>query len=74
MMIKQSEELRSTLFKFQTLENLRINGGKGFDLNDIPDCVDILLFGPAGSGKSSLIQTFYRALHNKEMLSEEIKN
>ena len=73
-MIKQSEELRTTLFNFQTLQNLRSIGGKEFDLNDIPDCVDILLFGPAGSGKSSLIQTFYRALHNKQILSEEIQN
>jgi predicted GTPase len=29
----------------------------------VPNHCDILLFGPAGSGKSSLIKTWYRALH-----------
>jgi GTPase SAR1 family protein len=34
----------------------------------MPNHIDILLFGPAGAGKTSLIKTFYRALHeNKEM-------
>ena len=56
------------------MEKLRTEGGNGYDLSDIPECADILLFGPAGSGKSSLIQTFYRALHNQQIFSEEIKN
>ena len=43
-------------------------------MGDIPDCVDILLFGPAGSGKSSLIQTFYRALHDKDITNQDLKN
>jgi len=30
----------------------------------MPDHIDILLFGPAGAGKTSLIKTFYRALHH----------
>jgi len=29
----------------------------------LPPHADILVFGPSGSGKSSLIRTFYRALH-----------
>lgn len=39
---------------------------------DAPNHVDILLFGPAGSGKSSLIKTFYRALHNVQTLPQDI--
>ena len=27
--------------------------------------MDVLLFGPAGAGKTSLIKTFYRALHER---------
>jgi len=34
--------------------------------------VDILLFGPAGAGKSSLIKTFYRALHGETFLPSSV--
>ena len=30
------------------------------------------MFGPSGSGKSSLVKTFYRALHHKKQLPEEL--
>jgi GTPase SAR1 family protein len=38
----------------------------------LPNHADILLFGPAGSGKSSLIRTFYRSLHGIKDLSTDI--
>ena len=34
----------------------------------------MLLFGPAGSGKSSLIKTFFRALNDTDEVPEEILN
>lgn len=39
----------------------------------MPNHLDILLFGPAGAGKTSLIKTFYRALHEKSVLPDEIE-
>ena len=51
--------------KFQ---NLKKQKKKKFDYECVPNHVDILLFGPAGSGKSSLIKTWYRALYNKQEL------
>lgn len=38
----------------------------------IPDHADIILFGPSGSGKSSLIRTFYRALHDTQEVPEKV--
>lgn len=43
---------------------LRARNTQRFDYSDIPDFIDIILFGPAGAGKTSLIKTLYRALHN----------
>ena len=40
----------------------------------MPSHLDILLFGPAGAGKTSLIKTFYRALHQKSTLPEQIES
>lgn len=40
----------------------------------MPDHLDILLFGPAGAGKTSLIKTFYRALHDRSTLPEHVRN
>ena len=39
----------------------------------MPNHIDILLFGPAGAGKTSLIKTFYRALHENKEMSESQK-
>ena len=40
----------------------------------MPEHLDILLFGPAGAGKTSLIKTFYRSLHHKSTLPEQIES
>merc|ERR1719436_2117870 len=37
----------------------------------LPAHADILVFGPSGSGKSSLIRTFYRALHKTQDVPED---
>lgn len=37
----------------------------------LPPHADILVFGPSGSGKSSLIRTFYMALHKEEDVPED---
>ena len=38
----------------------------------MPNRVDILVFGPAGAGKTSLISTFYRALHEVKELPQQM--
>ena len=38
----------------------------------MPNHVDILVFGPAGAGKTSLISTFYRALHETNELPKKM--
>ena len=43
-----------------------------YNYEDVPGHVDILLFGPAGAGKTSLIKTFYRALHQKSKLPTQL--
>ena len=45
-----------------------------YDYEDVPNHLDILLFGPAGAGKTSLIKTFYRALHEKCTLPHQIES
>ena len=43
-----------------------------FNYDNLPNHCDIILFGPTGSGKSSLIRTFYSALYHTTLLSPEI--
>ena len=45
---------------------MKLNG------RNVPDHADIIIFGPTGSGKSSLIRTFYRALHDTQFLPESV--
>ena len=40
----------------------------------MPNHLDILLFGPAGAGKTSLIKTFYRALHEVSTFPDQIES
>ena len=64
---KQIHDLRGSIMNFNVMGH-KVNYGakkkKEPTLEEPPSHVDILLFGPAGSGKSSLIKTFYRSLHN----------
>jgi predicted GTPase len=42
--------------------------------DSLPSHINILLFGPAGSGKSSLIKTFFRSLHGINAMPNDISN
>lgn len=69
LMIRQVAQLRGALTHFQVIP-LRTNP----DLNysTLPNSINLLLFGPSGSGKSSLLRTFYRAYHNTHDMPDEI--
>lgn len=68
-MKKQIIEIRERIFDYNIVSN-RISHKLNYD--DLPNHTDILLFGPAGSGKSSLIRTFYRSLHGVNKLPDYI--
>eukprot|EP00403_Amphidinium_massartii_P017504 CAMPEP_0178427406 /NCGR_PEP_ID=MMETSP0689_2-20121128/29731_1 /TAXON_ID=160604 /ORGANISM="Amphidinium massartii, Strain CS-259" /LENGTH=349 /DNA_ID=CAMNT_0020049117 /DNA_START=59 /DNA_END=1108 /DNA_ORIENTATION=- len=55
----QAEEYRRALHSFKVCAQ----PGSADPSGEIPPHADILVFGPTGSGKSSLIRTFYMALH-----------
>ena len=63
--------MRSKLQNYRVIQN-RIS--KKLNYDKLPNHADILLFGPAGSGKSSLIRTFYRSLYEVKQLPEDISN
>lgn len=70
IMRRQINDIREKLLDFKvvaTRHNQKLN------YECLPNHVDILLFGPAGSGKSSLIRTFYRALHQTVALPNNIE-
>lgn len=69
IMESQVEEMRRLLMRFKVCTNPAADpGARAADAaaaaaTQLPPHADILVFGPSGSGKSSLITTFYRALH-----------
>jgi GTPase SAR1 family protein len=70
LMLKQVAELRSSLLNYRLVPerpNPRI------DYSVLPNSANLIVFGPAGSGKSSLIRTFYRALHNTSTIPKEVR-
>ncbi|CDW88736.1 UNKNOWN [Stylonychia lemnae] len=69
---KQIQDLRDRINNYKVLAHLR-ESGAGISSRDLPDHADIIIFGPTGSGKSSLIRTFYRALHNTKELGDDIQ-
>lgn len=62
IMRKQIDDIREQVKNYRVLPHRNF---QRFDYTEIPEHIDILLFGPAGAGKTSLIKTFYRALHEK---------
>lgn len=44
------------------------------DVEKVPNCMNVILFGPAGSGKSSVVRTAYSALHGVFYPPEEYLN
>jgi energy-coupling factor transporter ATP-binding protein EcfA2 len=69
MMIKQVQELRASLLAYRVIAN-RLSTSLDYDV--LPNHINLLLFGPSGSGKSSLIRTFYLALHNISQLPSDV--
>lgn len=65
IMRKQIDDIRESIKSYQVLQTRNVNR---FDYSDIPEHIDIIIFGPAGAGKTSLIKTFYRALHDTKVI------
>jgi energy-coupling factor transporter ATP-binding protein EcfA2 len=61
IMESQAEEMRRSLLRFKVCS-------AGPETQGAPGHGDILVFGPSGSGKSSLIRTVYMALHKTQRL------
>ncbi|CAE7332652.1 unnamed protein product, partial [Symbiodinium necroappetens] len=69
IMENQVEEMRKLLSRFKVCANPAAAGiGADVDAGALPGHADILIFGPSGSGKSSLIRTFYMALHKTQQV------
>jgi energy-coupling factor transporter ATP-binding protein EcfA2 len=69
-MQRQVAELRNNILSYRTLA-LRTN--PNLDYSVVPNQANLMVFGPAGSGKSSLIRSFYRALHASEAIPKEVR-
>ena len=65
ILAQQTHDLRLFIQQYRVLTT---RNTQRYDYEDVPNHLDILLFGPAGAGKTSLIRTFYRALHEKNIL------
>lgn len=70
LMLKQVADLRSSLHNYRLIPS-RLN--PRIDYSVLPNSANLIVFGPAGSGKSSLIRTFYRALHNTSTIPKEVR-
>jgi len=68
IMESQVEEMRKLLNRFKVCANPAAGYGADLDAGSLPGHADILIFGPSGSGKSSLIRTFYMALHQSQQV------
>jgi energy-coupling factor transporter ATP-binding protein EcfA2 len=71
MMNRQIQQLRQSLAEYSVVSTRSV---QSLDYSVLPNHVNIMIFGPSGSGKSSLIRTMYRALHNSPNLPGEIKH
>lgn len=69
LMVRQVNQLRAALSYFHIIP-MRSNPTLNYSV--LPSSLNILLFGPSGSGKSSLLRTFYRSFHNTKDLPDEI--
>lgn len=69
IMESQVEEMRQTLENFKVCSGVPLDASN--DSEELPPHADILIFGPSGSGKSSLIRTFYMSLHKKQSVPED---
>lgn len=65
----QIDSIREKIIDYTVLP---VRDEQRFIYDSVPNHIDILLFGPAGAGKTSLIKTFFRSLHAKRELPEQI--
>lgn len=65
------QELRHTISQFALLSS---KPQDDIDFSLVPPSSNIILFGPAGSGKSSVIRTVYSALSGNFALPKQIAN
>ena len=70
IMRQQIIDIRQNIQNYQVLPT---RSTQRYDYDDVPNHLDVLLFGPAGAGKTSLIKTFYRALHEKCKFPDQIE-
>jgi len=78
IMESQVEEMRKLLMRFKVCSSTQSQPQQPAPPPDptlpaetaatLPPHADILVFGPSGSGKSSLIRTFYMALHKTQQV------
>lgn len=64
IMERQVADMRASLLSYKVLGNNPEILSTAAAKKELPGHADILVFGPSGSGKSSLIRTFYMALNN----------
>jgi predicted AAA+ superfamily ATPase len=70
---KQIEDIRNHINSYQLLEDKKMF--LNYSSNSLPlNTINFVLFGPSGSGKSSLIRTIYKSLHNITELPKDITN
>lgn len=69
LMVRQVNQLRAALNHFQIIP---MRSNPTLNYSALPSSINILLFGPSGSGKSSLLRTFFRSFNNTKDLPEEI--
>lgn len=71
MIQRQIQQLRDSIQEFQIIPN-RTN--PNLDYNTLPNSINIILFGPSGSGKSSLIRSLYRAYQRSQAIPNEFSH
>ena len=70
IMNRQIDDIRERILNYEVMPSRNL---QRFNYDEMPDHIDILLFGPAGAGKTSLIKTFFRALHLNKTVPESFK-
>lgn len=70
IMKKQAEEIRLRIMEYRVVSNRMSDK---YNYSELPNHCDVHLFGPSGSGKSSLIRTFYQSLYNTRSVTKDIE-
>ena len=73
MILRQISDLRTRILNYDVISEVKPTNADELDLNKLPNHADILIFGPSGSGKSSLVKTFFRSLHHRRELPVELE-